>query len=128
MIILIYVYILRFKQAWAEVDPKATGYIKKKDVAKLFQLLHGRFKINIYDKQYSFDNLYRLGFQQTLTLKSSHSDTQFNYKLVNQCLSTMDSSQIEKRRKQYNLLYMVIKKNKEKIKNIHTYMIIYSTK
>ncbi|CAO3628226.1 unnamed protein product [Cunninghamella blakesleeana] len=97
-----------FKQAWAEVDPNATGYIKKEDVAKLFKLLQGRFQINIYDKQYSFDSLYRLGFQRSSTTKNSYTDFSFNYKLVNQSLSSMDPSQIEKRRKQYNLLYMEV--------------------
>ncbi|KAI9307562.1 Ion transport protein-domain-containing protein [Cunninghamella echinulata] len=96
-----------FKQAWSEVDPQATGYIKKEDVAKLFQHLTGRFKINIYDKQYSLKNLCRLSRQQTSTLKD-YSDLQYNLKLVNQCLSTMDTSEVGKRRKQYNLLYMEI--------------------
>jgi hypothetical protein len=40
---------VRFKQAWAEVDPKGTGYIPKNQIAALFSVssayIHQKIRI-----------------------------------------------------------------------------------
>ncbi|CAO3588343.1 unnamed protein product [Absidia cylindrospora] len=125
----------KFKYAWAEVDPAGTGFIQKKDVAKFFKNLTGRFQVSIYDQVYSIKNLQKLSQQKpgarphlppsnhhrqpsyatSATSMTNHSyvdekldPSYYNYDRVNQCLAKMDTMALEQRRKAYNLLYMEI--------------------
>ncbi|RMZ76386.1 hypothetical protein DV737_g4844, partial [Chaetothyriales sp. CBS 132003] len=49
--------IRRFKQAWAEFDPKGTGYISKEKFPRLLGQLSGIFQIRIYEGDFTVKNL-----------------------------------------------------------------------
>ncbi|KAK5100599.1 calcium channel protein [Lithohypha guttulata] len=49
--------IRRFKQAWAEFDPKGTGYISKEAFPRLLGELSGVFQMRIYDGDFTVRNL-----------------------------------------------------------------------
>ena len=49
--------IRRFKQAWADFDPKGTGYISKQDFPRLLGELSGAFQMRIYDGDFTVRNL-----------------------------------------------------------------------
>ncbi|KAI8381166.1 Ion transport protein-domain-containing protein [Radiomyces spectabilis] len=113
----------KFKYAWAEVDPKATGFIQKSDIAKFLRHLKGRFQLRIYDDIHSIRNLQKLSktgavtnhqrgsLNEKFSMTGSHPNTAdfyYNFTEVNKCLSFMDSNELQKRRKLYNLTYMEI--------------------
>ncbi|KAK5945754.1 calcium channel protein [Knufia obscura] len=49
--------IRRFKTAWAEFDPKGTGYISKETFPRLLGELSGPFSMRIYDGDFTVRNL-----------------------------------------------------------------------
>ncbi|RMZ78366.1 hypothetical protein DV738_g3928, partial [Chaetothyriales sp. CBS 135597] len=49
--------IRRFKQAWAEFDPKGTGYISKERFPRLLGELSGIFQMRIYEGDFTVKNL-----------------------------------------------------------------------
>ncbi|RMZ87534.1 hypothetical protein DV736_g5243, partial [Chaetothyriales sp. CBS 134916] len=49
--------IRRFKQAWAEFDPKGTGYISKNKFPRLLGELSGIFQMRIYEGDFTVKNL-----------------------------------------------------------------------
>lgn len=49
--------IRRFKQAWAEFDPRGTGYISKEAFPRLLGELSGVFQMRIYDGDFTVRNL-----------------------------------------------------------------------
>lgn len=126
-----------FKFAWSEVDPNGTGYMQKEDVAKFLhvsgfplalvivvgkliirrQLLDGRFRIRIYDDMHSIKALQRiakkgimspeLGNEKPVDNSVSPQLHQYNIAELNQCLSRINPEELQKRRKEYNLYYLV---------------------
>ncbi|CAO3658320.1 unnamed protein product [Umbelopsis vinacea] len=105
----------KFKQAWAEVDPKGTGYIPKNQIAALFSHLRGRFDLRIYDDAFSLQELLSLAKKEldgTIDEKATSTysnpellDLRYRYNEVNGRLSQLDAKLTERRRKQYNMLY-----------------------
>ena len=51
--------IRQFKNAWASIDAKGTGYIPSESLTKLITQLSGRFDMRVYDKKFSVTNLRR---------------------------------------------------------------------
>jgi hypothetical protein len=117
-------FLNRFKNAWADIDTKGTGYIQKEDVAKLLRNLTGRFKFRIYDDNHSIANIMKAGRKPKGTEKIIHSsnaspkspgqystqskyinNTEVNVAAINKCLAKMDVREIQKRRMEYNLYY-----------------------
>ncbi|KAI9483591.1 MAG: Ion transport protein-domain-containing protein [Benjaminiella poitrasii] len=116
-----------FKQAWADIDPKGTGYIQKEDVAKLLRKLSGQFKFRIYEDNHSIVNIIKASKMSTdkhhpdsnhASPKSPEinsgyvsvlpSGQEINLKEINKCLNKMDKDEIRKRRMEYNLYYKEI--------------------
>ncbi|CAO3675097.1 unnamed protein product [Umbelopsis ramanniana] len=105
----------KFKQAWAEVDPKGTGYIPKTKIAALFRHLHGRFDLRIYADGFSLQELQalakkefdELGDEKASSLYTNPELMQLRYRYdeVNTRLALLDLKSTEQRRKQYNMLY-----------------------
>ncbi|EIE92076.1 hypothetical protein RO3G_16787 [Rhizopus delemar RA 99-880] len=105
-----------FKQAWANLDPRGTGYIRKEDVAKLLRELSGCFRFRIYEDILGIDNLKRqAGLVQTPLLSTSVSPMMYkeknvqeelsiNISEINKCLDQMDTEETRRRRFEYNLL------------------------
>jgi hypothetical protein len=46
-----------YKQAWAEFDPNATGYIPRQELLKFLRKLGGNFEVKIYDDDVQLTNL-----------------------------------------------------------------------
>lgn len=110
-----------FKYAWSEVDPLGTGYIQKEDVAKFLRQLKGRFRLAIYSDQHSIQNLQklsRLGAPRSPDLEEKQSYASpmtvdslpypYNWHAVNQSLAQIDPTELQRRRKEYNMYYLEI--------------------
>ncbi|KAI9028890.1 Ion transport protein-domain-containing protein [Phycomyces nitens] len=117
-----------YKQAWAEYDPRATGYIKKEDVPGFLRKLKGTLSINIYKKEYSIQSLLQdsndmdpdVGHLASIPLSESKLESSFaannvlgerfyNFYKVNQTLATMDIQAVHENKRAYNLVYQEIK-------------------
>ncbi|KAG0747200.1 hypothetical protein G6F57_006621 [Rhizopus arrhizus] len=111
-----------FKHAWANLDPRGTGYIRKEDVAKLLRELSGCFRFRIYDDVLGIDNLKRqAGMVQTplpstsvspITYKEKNvqEELSININEINKCLDQMDTEETRRRRFEYNLLVKEIQR------------------
>ncbi|KAI7871731.1 Ion transport protein-domain-containing protein [Spinellus fusiger] len=118
----------KFRHAWADIDPSGTGYIQKKDVTKLLHHIRDQFQLGIYDDTYSIKNIIKLSKVGTENYTQEVADERldeksvrpgsyyaqapmfcsYNIQQVNNCLSKIDMTELQKRRKQYNLLYREI--------------------
>ncbi|KAI8889134.1 hypothetical protein K501DRAFT_329474 [Backusella circina FSU 941] len=108
-----------FKNAWAEVDPRGTGYIQKDYLGKFLRLLDGRFKFRIYEDEHELHHLLELskiGTAQQVVVNPSTSPAmeeksayssgfpiEYNYTQVNRSLSTMNVDVTRQRRFEYNI-------------------------
>jgi hypothetical protein len=123
MIIDIFFYKCRFKNAWAEVDPRGTGYIQKEHLGKLLRLLGGRFKFRIYEDEHDLHHLLELSKMGTsqqvvsnpstspaMEEKSAYSSgfpVDYNFAQVNWSLNTMNAQVTRQRRFEYNICVKV---------------------
>ncbi|ORX87533.1 hypothetical protein K493DRAFT_341473 [Basidiobolus meristosporus CBS 931.73] len=101
--------LLHWKRAWAEFDPQATGYISPADLVPLFNKLTGKFRVRIFDPEH-----YIVQLTEALNEPDIHEKPygvrpsrfpQYNLRSLNQQLSTLDSTKIRERRRQFNQLY-----------------------
>lgn len=116
-----------YKAAWAQFDPKATGFIKKKDVPGFLRALRGVLAIRIYDEQHSIKSLLNCSYTMDadlthlasvpLSQAQMNSETRanniigerfYNYNEVNRRLATMDVEAVRNNKRQYAFVYQEI--------------------
>ncbi|KAG2183342.1 hypothetical protein INT43_006347, partial [Umbelopsis isabellina] len=105
----------KFKHAWAEVDPKGTGFISKDQIAALLKNLHGRLSLNIYDEPFSLQNLLALAKTELDEVSGEKAgstythaelmDFRYRFDKVNERLQHLNCRATELKRKQYNMIY-----------------------
>lgn len=90
----------QFKRAWAEFDPKATGYIQRSNLIKLFHQLDGtQFEMRIYDKRFSINEI-----NQRLNVLDS-SNSRLWLRRLNGVLRGVDAKLVKRRRESLNFVY-----------------------
>ncbi|KAI8147435.1 Ion transport protein-domain-containing protein [Fennellomyces sp. T-0311] len=115
-----------FKEAWAQFDPTATGFLHMKDVPGFLRALNGVLSMRIYDEQHSIkslleasnemnadvthlasipvaDNIHA-GFGQNNILGERF----YNFEAVNRELSTMDVAAVRENKKRYTFVFQEI--------------------
>ncbi|KAI8993323.1 Ion transport protein-domain-containing protein [Pilobolus umbonatus] len=111
-----------FKDAWAEIDIKGTGYIQKEDLTKFFRHLSGTFSFRIYDDIHSIANIkkaselgmhrYHINPSDNLiyrkNLLAAPINELFNINEMNKCINKLDVEEIRRRRIEYNIYYKEI--------------------
>ncbi|KAI9305722.1 Ion transport protein-domain-containing protein [Cunninghamella echinulata] len=113
-----------FKDAWAEYDPMATGYIQKQDIPRFLRNLQGNLCVRIYSEPHTLNNLLKASDREDIDVNHLASvplcsarlyhqfasnnilgERYYNFYEVNKELSTMDLSAIRKNKDNYNHLY-----------------------
>ncbi|CAO3626859.1 unnamed protein product [Cunninghamella echinulata] len=113
-----------FKDAWAEYDPMATGYIQKQDIPRFLRNLQGNLCVRIYNESHTLNNLLKASNREDINVNHLASvplcstrlyhqfasnnilgERYYNFYEVNKELSTMDLSAIRKNKDNYNHLY-----------------------
>lgn len=90
-----------FKDAWARVDPKGTGYIPPSSLAQLTSRISGALSTRIYDAEFSIPSLLR---DCTYRLPLHPGD--INLALLNTRLQHLPIPEIQSRRRTLNRLHM----------------------
>ncbi|KAK9767738.1 calcium channel protein, variant 2 [Basidiobolus ranarum] len=101
--------LIHWKRTWAEFDPQATGYISPEDLVPFFNKLSGKFRVKVFDPEYSITQLKAALNTPDTTPKPYEAQPsrfpQFNIRLLNQRLSTLDLATTRDRRHQFNQIY-----------------------
>jgi hypothetical protein len=93
--------IRQFKDAWAVVDPKRTGYIPPESLSKFMSLLSGRLSMRVYEDQFTIPTLRR-----ECKHKSPPSPVDIDLGNLNARLKTLPIKIIREKRQAMNRLRM----------------------
>ncbi|KAI5206104.1 hypothetical protein E4T39_02644 [Aureobasidium subglaciale] len=102
--------IRRFKQAWAEFDPSGSGYISKEKFPRLLGELSGVFEMRIYDGDFTVSNIIadctsRPQRAHPLGLDGPKDSPQIDLDKLNERLSEIPVTEIQRRRRRMNIFY-----------------------
>ncbi|KAI5245923.1 hypothetical protein E4T42_06591 [Aureobasidium subglaciale] len=102
--------IRRFKQAWAEFDPSGSGYISKEKFPRLLGELSGVFEMRIYDGGFTVSNIIadctsRPQRAHPLGLDGPKDSPQIDLDKLNERLSEIPVTEIQRRRRRMNIFY-----------------------
>ncbi|KER00875.1 hypothetical protein AUEXF2481DRAFT_45612 [Aureobasidium subglaciale EXF-2481] len=102
--------IRRFKQAWAEFDPSGSGYISKEKFPRLLGELSGVFEMRIYDGDFTVSNIIadctsRPQRAHPLGLDGPKDSPQVDLDKLNERLSEIPVTEIQRRRRRMNIFY-----------------------
>ena len=117
----------KFRAAWAEFDPKGTGYLKKEDLTKFLRKCGGRLEIRIYDDSFTVPSLMERSKGAPIPnvakreisnpvsallgeapLSGRMSPPSLDVIVLQKNLNTMDSVEVRQRRAVYNFAYQEI--------------------
>ncbi|GAA5936334.1 DNA-binding ATPase [Sporobolomyces koalae] len=106
-----------FKKVWTEFDPDRTGYLQKEQIPRFLSRLSGVLDVKIYRDEWSVHSLLGIARQDPVTQHNSPSfhhylqdrDTlslrKYDLERLRAAVSAIDSSEVDKRKSDYNLLY-----------------------
>ncbi|KAJ9661937.1 calcium channel protein [Neophaeococcomyces mojaviensis] len=109
--------IRRFKQAWAEFDPRGTGYISKEAFPRLLGELSGVFQMRIYDGDFTVRNLIEdCAVQPGAATGSARVVAGIDLDKLNNRLNQIPLAEIRARRRQMDVFYheMLLSADSEK--------------
>lgn len=95
-----------FKRAWADFDPKGTGYIPKEDVTKFLRQLNGRLEVKIYPEEYSVQTLLRASSKADRdTAVREPANIDVDVRKLNSNVASLDVKESRQKRAAYNFTY-----------------------
>lgn len=102
--------IRRYKQAWATIDPEGKGWISKANFPRLLGELSGVFAMRIYGDQDSIrqildDVRMESSKMRSNSVASTSTLSAVNLKALNERLAKIDTSEVRKRRLEFNRFY-----------------------